>query len=183
MLNIALNKYIKDGASVLELGCGNCKVLNEIAESKKLSQLVGVDLYKHENFPENAEYLNLDLENFDMNGEFDVIIMDNVLEHIKNYLTLVEKLKNNLKENGALLIAVPNRYGWNNEAKVYFPAHGKHYVLFDTESLKFTLERLGYACCFYNIYGEYNKPLWMQFLLKVFRIQNPVIALAAFKEK
>lgn len=182
LLKLATEKYIRDGYNVLEIGCGNCKVLNKIIELTKPSEVVGIDMYKHDDFPENARYINMNLENYNLDGKFNAIIMDNVLEHLKNPIGILEKLKSNIKLGGVLLIAVPNRYGWNNEARVYFPYHGKHYFLYDRKNIEFMLNRIGYTCRFHNIYGQLNKPIYVQLFLKLFKIQNPSLIIAAFPE-
>ena len=50
----------------------------------------------------------------DIEGKFDIIIASEVLEHIEtNHLNdIIELLKNKLKDDGLLLITVPNGYGW-----------------------------------------------------------------------
>ena len=60
-----------------------------------------IDLEKDEKFPEGkAEFQEMNLENFQLEEKFDVIVIDNVLEHLKSPLILLEKLKNNLTPNG-----------------------------------------------------------------------------------
>lgn len=182
LLSLAVGKYIKDGMKVLELGSGNCKLLRALIDKKPTCEFTAIDLHKPDDFPHQARFIQMNLEEFDLAEKFNVIIMDNVLEHLKNPIGLLEKLRSSLLNNGTLLVAVPNRYGWNNEAKVYFPAHGKHYWLYDRESLQFMLERIRYSVRFHNLYGEENKPLWLQLVSKIFTIQNPVLIAAVFPD-
>lgn len=50
------------------------------------------------------------LEHFD--GDFDVIILSEVLEHQRNPLPLLETIAAKLQPGGSLLVTVPNGYGW-----------------------------------------------------------------------
>lgn len=183
LLDLAVNKYVKDGHRVLELGSGNGKFLKALMEKHKLDWVLGLDFHKGQDFPTEAEFRQMDLENFVCSEKFDAIIMNNILEHIKNPIGLLEKVKACLETDGALLIAVPNRYGWNNEAKVYFPNHGKHYFLYDEEHLKYILERLGFACRFHNVYGQSSHPLYIQVFQRLFNVQSPVLIVAAFHDQ
>ncbi len=175
-------KYIKHNMSLLELGCGNCALLNELIQQNRLSKAVGIDLDQSSNFPESAKFIKMNLENFSLHEKFDVIILDNVLEHLKTPILLLENLKENLNPNGTLLIVVPNRRGWGNEAKVYLPYHGKYYTLYDEESLSFTLKRLGYSTRTHNLYGQTSHSFLYSFIARLFNIQNPTLIMAAFVE-
>jgi len=169
------NNSLKKGQNVLELGCGNGELINEIANSNNgLARIVAVDYFnKPENLNKKVEFIKQNIEEFNIDGHFDVVIMHHVLEHVKNPLGLIEKIKKVLNKNGRILIAVPNRRGFGNEAKVYIPEHGKHYFLWDKESLQYSLERLGFVCKFYNLYSAGSHNVFLRYLPMIFRIQNP----------
>ena len=125
LLKIAKN-FLKDGCNVLELGCGDGQFINAIAESDiKLGKMVAVDYFNEpRELNPKVKFVKQNLEEFSIDGQFDLVILNHVLEHIKNPLGLVEKIKLRLNKHGRILIVVPNRRGFGNEAKVYLPEHG-----------------------------------------------------------
>jgi len=176
---VAIN--LKDKSAVLELGCGSGELINAIAERfDNLDKIVAVDLFdRPERLNRKVEFINQNIENLALPDTFDLVILNQVLEHIKNPLGLLTKLKKNLNPHGRILIVVPNRYGFNNEARVYWPEHGRHYFLWDRESLEYSLNRIGFACRFYNLYTAASHNVFLRYLPVLFRLQNPNLACVA----
>jgi len=174
-LNIS-KRYLKNGGKVLELGCGEGELINALYnEYDHLDRVVAVDLFREpKSLKHGIEFIKQDLENISIEGDFDLVVLSQVLEHIKNPIGLLEKIKPLLAKHGKILIDVPNRRGLGNSARIYMPEHGRHYFLWDQESLQFTLERLGFTTRFYNLYsiGSSNNFL-LKYLPLIFRIQNP----------
>ena len=131
------------------------------------------EVIEPKNLNKKIEFIKQDIENLNIDGHFDIVIMNHVLEHVKNPLGLVEEIKKILNKNGRILIVVPNRRGFGNEAKVYMPEHGKHYFLWDKESMEYSLERLGFVCRFYNLYFAGSHNIFLKYLPMIFRVQNP----------
>jgi 2-polyprenyl-3-methyl-5-hydroxy-6-metoxy-1,4-benzoquinol methylase len=175
---------LKKGGSVLELGCGNGNLSNAIAQKlPDVGNIVAVDFYNQpEKLHSKVEFIKQDLEQFDIPGTFDLVILNQVLEHIINPLGLLLKIKKQLNHHGRILIVVPNRNGFGNEARVYLPEHGKHYFLWDVESLQFSLERLGFATRFYNRYTAASHGLLLRYIPMLLRIENPHITCVAMKD-
>lgn len=72
-------------------------------------------------------------------GNFDVITLWHVLEHVENLLEYIEILKTKLKPNGVLIIAVPNYNSFDaNYYKEYWAAFDvpRHLWHFSQESIK-----------------------------------------------
>ena len=86
---------------------------------------------------------------------------------------MLAALKKNLNPYGRILIIVPNRYGFNNEARVYLPEHGRHYFLWDKESLEFSLNRIGFTCRFLNLYTAASHNIFLKYVPALLRLQNP----------
>ncbi|MEK7641474.1 MAG: class I SAM-dependent methyltransferase [Patescibacteria group bacterium] len=170
-----VDKLVAGKERVLELGCGNGKLINGIAAAyPHLKAIIGVDFY---NAPPvidpRVQFIKQDLENLSIEGTFDLIILNHVFEHIKNPLGLVERIKKNLAPRGKLLIIVPNRRGFQNEARTYLPEHGKHYFLWDRESLEYSLNRLGMVCRFHNLHFTSTRGNLLKFIPALLRIENP----------
>jgi len=94
---------------VLDIGCGNGFVSYDI--SKKAKTVIGVDMNKKNigkakvDFANNnISYINADATTYDFREKFDVIVLSNVLEHIEDRISFLEKIK---KLAPKILIRVP----------------------------------------------------------------------------
>lgn len=148
-VNNTAHYHIRKGTRVLDVGCGDCTSLLEI-------QSLGAEGYGIEpdqNIKELVDTLKLKVhigvfdevpypERF-----FDYITMSQVLEHVHDPVRLVKSFQNILKENGQLIIGVPNidsrlrkKYGsrWLNW---HVPYHLNH---FSKKSLELLAESSGY---------------------------------------
>ncbi len=172
---------LRNKASVLELGCGSGELINAIASKfSYLNKIVAIDFFNRpEKLDKKIEFIKQDIENLNIADSFDLVILNQVLEHVKNPLGLLTNIKKNLNRHGRILIIVPNRFGFNNEARVYNPEHGKHYFLWDKESLEYSLNRIGFACRFYNLYTAASHNVFLKYLPVIFRLQNPNLACVA----
>lgn len=115
------------GKNVLDLGCVQHnprnygskywlhKAIASVAES-----IVGVDLYEA-----GVEYLNkgkfnvivADVQCFNLNRTFDVIVAGDVIEHLENFDGFLESCKRHMKNHSILLISTPNPWYWKNIVK------------------------------------------------------------------
>jgi ubiquinone biosynthesis O-methyltransferase len=100
------------GKTVLDAGCATGYFTNKIAEKAKV--VVGVDLReinisiaKKMNKKVNAKYLVMNIENLSSfkNASFDIIICQEVLEHLSNRKKALKEFSRVLKKDGLLLIA------------------------------------------------------------------------------
>lgn len=109
---------LKPGQSVLDLGTGTGVLLPYIAERVGLKgQITAVDYStgmlkraeeKFSSLKPKPEFLNLDIENETIPGEFDRIIMYCVYPHLHTPIETLKWLINvNLKSDGILTIAFP----------------------------------------------------------------------------
>ncbi len=108
-----INKLTGRKGSILDIGCGTGDLL-KVCE-KDGWQIAGAEPSKKArelamNKIVSKERIREDLNKFsDMgNGNFDIITMWHVLEHVPNLLEYIEKLKTLLSPNGYLIVAVPN---------------------------------------------------------------------------
>lgn len=126
--NERLNKIIelipkKEGAKILDAGCGEGHLLEMI--SKKVNQknvnqknLYGADITKIalEKAKERVTHANFslqDLSNLDYKDEFfEVVICTEVIEHIPEYKKVINELKRVLKKGGYLIMTFPNEILW-----------------------------------------------------------------------
>jgi len=133
---ILKNKNIKN---VAEVGCGDGKILLELARRYEDIFFEGFDLSKRAilfarafsyGF-NNLKFFDCDFKN--SKKKYDVILCIETLEHIqhKEIKNFLDTIYNNLKNNGLLLVTVPT---------VNLKLHSKHYRHYDIDLLKKHIE-------------------------------------------
>ena len=145
-----INSFEHSSKNLLDVGCGTGDFLNTCnvagwnvvgVEPNKKAQQLATDKLKS-----NSKIVS-DL--FEIkNEQFDVITLWHVLEHVSNLEVYISKLKQLLKPNGTLIIAVPNYKSFDADHYKEFwaafdaPRHLWHFskksisVLFSKENLK-----------------------------------------------
>jgi len=101
------------GANCLELGCGNglmtthlVNVFNQVIAvdgSKKFCEIVTNRIKV-----DNLKVICSTFESVEFNEKFDTILMAHILEHVDQPIELLKKASNWLKEDGVILLCVPN---------------------------------------------------------------------------
>jgi len=125
---LELLKYVEDGNSVLDVGCGNGRLLEILAEKK--IKYVGVDLsaglinicqQKYPNYKfAVSDILNLgELPEYD----FDFVFCVAVLHHLPgedSRLTALRQLKNKIKTDGKIILTAWNMWPLSKYRKLIF---------------------------------------------------------------
>ena len=108
-------KYIRDEQSALELGCYNGTSVKRLSQLvKNLDVMDGSSRVINEAKKKiNGQYKNVKFilslfEDMDALQKYDIIFCSYVLEHVKNPEIILEKCWKALKQNGIMLITVPN---------------------------------------------------------------------------
>lgn len=103
----------KHGGKLLEVGCGEG---NFLKEAEQYFDVTGVDISKHA--IRNAKGLLRSKVSVKNVGEiklqsnyYDVIMLFNLLEHLKTPRSVIKKLYRALKKDGILMGSVPNNFG------------------------------------------------------------------------
>ncbi len=104
----------RSGLDVLDVGCG-------FATTSQHIQRLGNRVTGIESNPEAvpvartriAEVIEADLEHFEGNGKFDVIIFADVLEHLAWPIGVLRKYTELLKEGGTVMVSLPNVGLWS----------------------------------------------------------------------
>jgi len=107
---------IKNGDRILELGHGWGAITLFMAKKFPASTIVAVSNSKDqgdfirarakERGLTNIEIITADMNNFQINREFDRIISIEMFEHMRNYKTLLEKINNWLSPEGKLFVHI-----------------------------------------------------------------------------
>ncbi len=110
-------KYLSPTSLVLDVGCNRGQT-GKILKKRTGCRVFGID-NSQEVIKEAKEVLNqailadIELDKIDFDKElFDLIILSNILEHLKSPLVVLKSLKRHLKPDGYFLIAVPNIAFW-----------------------------------------------------------------------
>ncbi|MFZ4546343.1 MAG: class I SAM-dependent methyltransferase [Bacteroidales bacterium] len=140
---LALIKRFQEKGEILDIGCATGQFLHFMSE--KGWKTTGIEPDDKTRAKAISEY---DLNVFPEEGlntfpkaSFDVITMWHVLEHVSELNTRMIQLKNLLKSNGTLFIAVPNYESY--DAKIYgkfwagydLPRHLYHFAKSDIKLL------------------------------------------------
>ncbi len=152
-----LQSQISADTSVLDIGCGLGDFLARLRQSNPHSW--GIDINQH-----NVRYAQdrgLNVKHVPPgaafpfeNNSFDVVIMDNVLEHIVDPQFVLTEVHRVIKPNGQFIIGVPGIRGFSHD--------DDHKVYYDKEKLVNTLNKY-----FFKFSNGFHTPLPFQFLSKI----------------
>lgn len=131
------------GIKVLDIGCGfapflfacnenGIKSINSVESSLKIGKFLAKN--KINNFFGSIE----DFLERNNPQKYDLIILSHVIEHLRNPLTVLEKTKKYLADEGMLYIEVPYRNDKNS------PIIEGHLFFFEKNSLELILSKKGY---------------------------------------
>jgi 2-polyprenyl-3-methyl-5-hydroxy-6-metoxy-1,4-benzoquinol methylase len=120
-----INQFSKNGKSILDIGCGTGEFL-AMAKSENWATF-GVEPNLQAREKTNLKKINVvaSLEDLE-HQKFNVISLWHVLEHLPDLQNQIKKISALLKEEGTLIIAVPNFK--SNDAKHY----KEHWAAYDT---------------------------------------------------
>ena len=101
------------GPKVLEMGCSTGVMTRRLAKRfPTLTVIDGSEKYikyvRNLVKAKNVKFILSLFEDFNTQEKFDDIILANALEHVRNPVLILKKIKSWLKENGRIHIAVPN---------------------------------------------------------------------------
>lgn len=142
--NHVIFKLIGDEKKILDVGCGTGRLLEELKQ-KKGCYVVGIEADKEKAdvakmrcdsvIIEDVEELKENI--FDVKY-FDVIVFEDTLEHLKNPQIVLEKFRRYLKDDGYVLISIPNIANWTIRLKLLTGKWGyKDLGILDKTHLKF----------------------------------------------
>ena len=193
----AISDLVGSRAKILDIGCGNGTLL------KLLVRFGSPDweIYGQESNLRTVERLRVEglrvhscnLEKLALKGHFDLVILNQVIEHVGDVPALLKQIGYLLKPDGILFVETPSFEGLDARlfrarywGGYHFP---RHWYLFNQDSLACMLGQSGYRVIKTNYLA--SPAFWIQsfhhlladkgwdFLSRLFRIQNPIL-LAAF---
>jgi len=124
---------------VLDAGCGDGYWLNWLRQFEGLD-LTGVDynplrIERARQVVPEATLMVGDIQKLSSKGPFDVIFLNQVLEHVENDLELLKTVRTLLHEDGVFVLGVPNEGSYLQRPKnPNQPIPGTDHIHFYTES-------------------------------------------------
>jgi SAM-dependent methyltransferase len=154
-----LGQIKKEGAALLDVGCGDGSFL--LAAQRAGWTVSGVEIN-----PEPARAAGLSVSEEIEDGQFDCITLWHSLEHMRDPLGTMARLRGMLKRDGVMLVSVPDAGG--PQARVFgrrwlhldVPRHCFH---FDSRSMDLLLRKAGLRTTQrWNSELEYDLSGWVQ---------------------
>jgi len=150
-----IKNYIREDHKILDIGCANGGFIKFLRE-KGFENVFGIEIikdYVDEIGDEKIIEGNIYSIPFD-DETFDVIIMDQVLEHIVNLKKGIHEVKRVLKNGGLVCVGVPDasRYCETEFFEYYWFLLREHVQHFDFEHLKMLLENEGFIMMRFSKY-------------------------------
>lgn len=130
-----LKKFTPEFKTFLEIGCGTGYVLSGIAKAFPEAEFSGCDIYPEGLFFASArlpevKLLQIDAGNIPFFKEFDVIGAFDVLEHIEYDEVALSQINSALKENGYVIITVP-QHKWLWSSTDVYACHVRRYSVYE----------------------------------------------------
>lgn len=110
---------------VLELGCSTGYLTYEFGKNGCHVDVVekdSDDILEAKKFAQTSLQGDLDNEKLldKLTDQYDVVVASEILEHLKDPLIVLKKIKRNLKKGGRLIISMPNIATWSIRRDLFF---------------------------------------------------------------
>lgn len=142
-----LRRLPGDKLNVLDVGGGTGWMLSLLRTADhriQFTQSVDIDAAARTEAEANGHaYFEGTIEQFQTSRKFDLILMLNLVEHVKNPLAVLQKAESLLTGNGVIVIKTPNTRSW--DARLYKKSYWgglhcpRHWVIFSEKSFRLML--------------------------------------------
>jgi 2-polyprenyl-3-methyl-5-hydroxy-6-metoxy-1,4-benzoquinol methylase len=125
-LNIKLLEFYDFETIILDIGCGTGLLDKEIKAINKESYIIGIDISEEaieiaKKYLDESYLLNLDNDKLPIfKNKFDLIILGDILEHLKRPDVFLSNVYEYLNNDGKVLLSVPNIANWFIRLRLLF---------------------------------------------------------------
>ncbi|MBN2284944.1 MAG: methyltransferase domain-containing protein [Tissierellales bacterium] len=115
---------VQDAPQILDIGCGQGHITEKIHQSINGAQVSGLDYsvsaieYAHEHFSQIDFAVGDAYDSPYSPGFFDVVVCNNLWEHVPDPLFLLSRIKRIMKPGGYLILSTPSRYRAGNLVRI-----------------------------------------------------------------
>lgn len=115
---------IQGTPQVLDLGCGQGHITEKMRQALNWAEFTGLDYsvsaieYAHQHFPQIDFAVGDAYHSPYANEFFDVVVCNNLWEHVPDPLFLLSRIKRILKPTGYLVVSTPSRYRVDNLVRI-----------------------------------------------------------------
>lgn len=106
---LSANQTLKPGV-LGDVGCGRGGLIPFVEDL--FEKYIGIDVLKHQGFPQNAEFKRVDLDQsrIDLPDQaLDAVVSVETIEHLENPRQLMREIVRVLKPGGTLIVTTPNQ--------------------------------------------------------------------------
>jgi SAM-dependent methyltransferase len=155
---------------ILDIGCGSGQMLCDLQEIG-FSDLLGIDPFIEEDicYPTGVQILKRSI--FELSGQWDIILLNHVFEHMEDLEGVLKKLRELLDSKGTILLRIPNvdsyafRFFRENWYGIQAPLH---YALPSVDGIKGLTDRAGLKI--QSLKGENVLEFWLHSVAYKLRI-------------
>jgi len=159
---------VKFDSSILDVGCGNGRLLNRMQRSG-FHNLMGVDPFiKEDLFYQNGVRV-LKKEIVELEGQFDLIMCHDSFEHMPNPLDVLKKFNELLKPNKYVLIKIPvaSSFAWRHYGVNWFALGApSHLFLHTIKSIRLLCKQAGFKVSDIEFDSNENQFIYSELYLK-----------------
>lgn len=144
-----LTKHLKPSSKILEIGYGNGELLKALA-SLGFKELYGCDFSSKNYDALTSLGIKIEVANVEnslpFEEKFDLIILNNVIEHFLDPVSVVQNCWTKLETNGKIVIFTPNADAFELDifGKYWAGFHApRHTYIFNQKNLEILADKLG----------------------------------------
>lgn len=141
-----LNSSAGYKSRIVDVGCGSGSVLYRLRNAG-YKNIFGIDPFIEENIKYKNGLKIYKNNLFELDGKFDLIMMNHVFEHMEDQEKVLVQIYNLLNENKYFLMCIPiiNSYAWEKYGKDWIGLDApRHYYLHSLKSLNILTDKCGF---------------------------------------
>jgi len=105
-------RLVGGNKTVLDIGCAGGYIGAQLAQAGCTVDGIDLDSLEPGNRKAYRKFWKADVEKLSVKGKYDVVILADILEHLREPGALLKKLGANLKAGGHLVVSIPNVANW-----------------------------------------------------------------------